>query len=499
LNPAKPVRAITPTPQPNGPLGHYIYNDNLWYYLENICYDCKQTGIRTSGAGLQARCVTLPTNATGEPMPEEPPAVSCASAARQFSDDPNSYWVDVAFKAPRTTNAPSLWGVFVDSFSTVRPGWIITWVHIMQVRPAPPCTAGINIQTSGVSLSKGLLGGYSSLTLTSLVQSPGGTYTWTSSNPAAFSIAGWSTGRNLSSIAVNVNAPGKATLKVSYRLDCGAIAEDSIDLVLTKDITVFGWINGDAIPLPTGATRKLVEDLNDGLKCLATLSAWSDAGKNGGLPTSPFFDGIFHVTEDVDRRYANAFLVKMSGNSDPGSSINRTAIQLEFDSGVWKFAHRAYNRFQAFFVVRSGRILPNISRLQDRADAGYTPNPCTTIQAPLPVQAPEVDPLNGQTGVSAAGDFVYHINQTRVGAVGQAGDTYLNDRTSNTTYGIPGNTTPWTWSVIQFDSSGTLRVPLTTQVFPTYYVFEDDTRIAVRPQSVLEPFVSLSSSSRFIP
>jgi len=334
--------------------------------------------------------------------------------------------------------------------------------------------------------------------LTSLVQQSGGTYTWTSSNPAAFSIAGLSTGRNLSSIVINVNAPGKATLKVSYRLDCGAIAEDSIDLVLTKDITVFGWIDGDAIPLPTGANPDLVDDLNDILRCPATLLAWSNAGKNGGLPTS-IAGKIFHVTEDVDRRYANAFLVRYSGNSDPGSSINRTAIELEFDSGVWKFAHRAYNRFQAFFVVRSGRILPNISRLQDRADAGYTPNPCLRVQVPLPVQAPEVDSLNGQTGVSAAGDFVYHINQARVGASGQAGDTYLNDRTSNTTYGVPGNTTPWIWSVIQFDLSGTLRVPLTTQVFPTYSVFEGATRIAVRPQSVLEPFISLSSSSRFIP
>jgi hypothetical protein len=296
-----------------------------------------------------------------------------------------------------------------------------------------------------------------------------------------------------------VNAPGKATLKVAYRLDCGLYGEDTIDLVLTKDITVFGWINPDAITLPTGANPQLVADLNDPVKCLATLSAWGDAGKNGGLPTSPVFSSIFHVTADVDRRYANAFLVKNSGNSDPGSQINRRLIEFQFDSAFDKFTHRAYNRFQAFFVVRGGRIQPNISKLQDRADAGYTPIPCTSIQVPLPIQAPELDRLNGITGISAAGDFVYHINQSRVGATGQAGDTYLNDRTSNLTYGVPGNTTPWTWSVIQFDSSGNLRIPLTAQVFPTYYFFEDDTRIAVRPQSVLEPFISLSSSSRFIP
>jgi hypothetical protein len=37
--------------------------------------------------------------------------------------------------------------------------------------------------------------------------------------------------------------------------------------------------------------------------------------------------------------------------------------------------------------------------------------------------------------------------------------------------------------VIQFDSSGNLRIPLTAQVLPTYYFFEeDDARIAVRPR-----------------
>ncbi|MCA2962616.1 MAG: hypothetical protein INH40_01775 [Acidobacteriaceae bacterium] len=411
--------------------------------------------------------------------------------------------------APNTT--PAGWSaVFINAQQVGTGPAAVTFSRSipLQIRAAAPsCTsAKIDLQSSGLSVSN-TFSGYSSLVLNSVVQSPGGTYTWTSSNPAAFSVAGLSQGRGLSSVRVNVNAPGKATLKVAYRLDCGLYGEDSIDLVLTKDITVFGWINPDAITLPTGANPKLVDDLNTLSRCLATLLAWGDAGKNGGLPTPPpGFDPIFHVTADVDRRYASAFLVKNSGNSDPGSNITRWVIEAAFDvGGQGKFAHRAYNRFQAFFVVRGGRIQPNISKLQDRADAGYTPNPCLSRVAQLAqpialsVQAPELDRLNGITGISAAGDFVYHINQSRVGATGQAGDTYLNDRTSNLTYGVPGNTTPWTWSVIQFDSSGNLRIPLTAQVFPTYYFFEDDTRIAVRPQSVLEPFISLSSSSRFIP
>ncbi|MBZ2180166.1 MAG: hypothetical protein ACK6DY_06850, partial [Acidobacteriota bacterium] len=505
----QPIRTVNPTTpfdgDPDVPEDLFIYNDNQWYFFTGLCFGCNVIGNLNAGAGVSIRC-TDPSGGARPPSPDVPREAACGSTILYPSEVQRIY---VAMSAPNTT--PAGWSaVFINAQQVGTGPAAVTFSRSipLQIRAAAPsCTsAKIDLQSSGLSVSN-TFSGYSSLVLNSVVQSPGGTYTWTSSNPAAFSVAGLSQGRGLSSVRVNVNAPGKATLKVAYRLDCGLYGEDSIDLVLTKDITVFGWINPDAITLPTGANPKLVDDLNTLSRCLATLLAWGDAGKNGGLPTPPpGFDPIFHVTADVDRRYANAFLVKNSGNSDPGSNITRWVIEAAFDvGGQGKFAHRAYNRFQAFFVVRGGRIQPNISKLQDRADAGYTPNPCLSRVAQLAqpialsVQAPELDRLNGITGISAAGDFVYHINQSRVGATGQAGDTYLNDRTSNLTYGVPGNTTPWTWSVIQFDSSGNLRIPLTAQVFPTYYFFEDDTRIAVRPQSVLEPFISLSSSSRFIP
>jgi hypothetical protein len=224
--------------------------------------------------------------------------------------------------------------------------------------------------------------GYSSLVLNSIVQSPGGTYTWTSSNPAAFSVAGLSQGRGLlGRERVNVNAPGKATLKLAYRLDCGLYGEDTLDLVLTKDITVFGWINPDAITLPTGANPDLVDDLN------TLRDAWrlcwrgvTPERRTAACRHHPQDSTrSFTLPADVDRRYAeDAFLVKRSGNSDPGSNITRWAIEAKFDvGGQGKFLHpRAYNRFQAFFVVRGGRIQPNISKLQDR---GRCPD---TLQIP---------------------------------------------------------------------------------------------------------------------
>jgi hypothetical protein len=227
----------------------------------------------------------------------------------------------------------------------------------------------------------------------------------------------------------------------------------------TDDVVVIGWVNSNAIDLPSGANLGLVVDLNVTETCLATLFFWSQ-----GVAVDLF--------SNADRAYANAFLVKNSGNAEPpNSSINPTAIQLGGD-------FRLFNRFKVQFSVFNGQIT-NPQYLQSVSQVGSTPNPCNRL---LPSPSGQVHPFNGAGGV-VFGRTVYQLTEGRIGSTGQDVSRTIN-----------GRTVPWIWSVIKFNALGEIITSDNAIYFPTYYVYKNGQLIQIYPQSPLSIFVQKDES-----
>lgn len=140
-------------------------------------------------------------------------------------------------------------------------------------------------------------------------------------------------------VNVTVSSSGRATSTASYTNPCGATSQDSLTFVLTDDVTVVGWIDGNAIQLPSGASASVVQRLNGrpGV-CGATLFSWMTTG-NGTLLAVP----IPPVDTTVDRQYANAFLNKATANATPPSVLFDPT---GFDAN--KTAYRAFNWFKPY-------------------------------------------------------------------------------------------------------------------------------------------------------
>jgi hypothetical protein len=65
----------------------------------------------------------------------------------------------------------------------------------------------------------------------------------------------------------------------------------------------------------------------------------------------------------------------------------------------------------------------------------------------------------------------YRTTEGRIGPTGQAINRTIN-----------GGTTPWIWSVIEFDSSGNLIVPIDHAMFPTYSIYWNGNLVQTCPQ-----------------
>jgi hypothetical protein len=93
----------------------------------------------------------------------------------------------------------------------------------------------------------------------------------------------------------------------------------------------------------------------------------------------------------------------------------------------------------------------------------------------------EPDPnYMGAIGTSNSGK-IYLISEGRIGTVGQAVNLTLT-----------GNTTPWIYSAIEFDSSG--NPSIATGMFPTYTVYKNGQFFAKIPQSAVAAFASYNQS-----
>ena len=79
----------------------------------------------------------------------------------------------------------------------------------------------------------------------------------------------------------------------------------------TQEVTVVGWVNGNAITLPTGENSTLQSDLSSGLRCPIVLLGWVTGVR-------------VDVVTSADVAYANAFLLKNSANSAPPANVTKS-------------------------------------------------------------------------------------------------------------------------------------------------------------------------------
>lgn len=343
------------------------------------------------------------------------------------------------------------------------------------------CSAGTVAITSRPMIVSGSTNGqlpYFS-TLNASSSSPG-IYTWSTDSPdmIRFDFP------NVGATNVRILRRGKARITVTLSTTCGRIS-DSLTFVLSEDVTVVGWINGNAISLPSGASPGLVGRLNTPDQCFATIGTWVAAGQGLGPPFPA-------VTTDIDRRYANAFLNKWSANNPPPNPL------LDPESvRVNPLLYRAFNRFEAAYEVVSnfGNTIQAMQPLTFQTALGRTPDPCAYESVTLAAERSSRDALHG-----VRASYVFQLNEGRIGESGQQVNAYLNKGIQGPTW---AGATPWIWSSIKLDTDGravslTTSAPnATAQIYPTYYVYAGQSLVQTIQQGDIEPFVQLDINSSY--
>src|SRR5215470_4165810 len=297
------------------------------------------------------------------------------------------------------------------------------------------------------------------VTVTALGSPLPGTYSWSSSDTTVAIVQSSSDG----TAVIQGVGIGTATITVTFTCQSGATATATENVqVTTADIVIIGWVNASAVTLPSGASFLLRIDLNTPLICNALLLDWVV-----GLPTDLFGQA------EVD--YANAFLLKNSGNSPPPGTINPDAQLAAGD-------FRLFNRLQASYTSTNGTV-SNFSPIHSNVKVGTTPDPCGLV----PNASGQDHPSNGSNGVTSSGTGVYQLAEGHLGTLGQRVNKTIN-----------GTTTPWIWSVIRFDASGN---PDTSDhsIFPTFYVYQDGSLIRTYPQSAPSAFIPLGDTYQRLP
>ncbi len=230
----------------------------------------------------------------------------------------------------------------------------------------------------------------------------------------------------------------------------------------TADVTVIAWVDASKITLPTPQTPDLAVALNSPLRCSTLLTQWS-FGKPAG-----------ELNGQADVNYANAWLLVHSSNAQPPSFINPAS---ELTGGDF----RLFNRFQ---IVSNGNLAHPTVIPNGPPTVGATSDPCGSgIKL-----AGQAHPNNGNIGIDSADTGVAQLAEGRVGLTGQDINATIN-----------GTTTPWIWSVIEFDSAGNVVVPVDHAMFPTYSIYVNGNLAQTCPQSDPASFITQNQSYERIP
>jgi Glucodextranase, domain B len=271
--------------------------------------------------------------------------------------------------------------------------------------------------------------------------------------------------------------PAIAPLAQSRWNPRAGIAKQRTEGLLTKDITVVGWINAGGVTFPASSSvsADLLGDL--GQHCPTTLGRFLIGDRS-------------LINSDFDRQYANAFLIANSGNHEPPQT-------LDFNSYLKAGDFRAFNRVQAKLSTQGQQIL-NAEFLSSRVALGNTVDSCHSVLTPGFLLTPEPHPDNGAKGITGSRLHAFQLNEGRVGASGQAVNMTLNACTSANDAGLcnaPSSpTVPYIWSFPLFDFQAQYTVG--HQIFPTYYIYESGKLVNKIGQSALEDFIKLNSRSQ---
>ncbi len=249
-------------------------------------------------------------------------------------------------------------------------------------------------------------------------------------------------------------------------------------IFFTKEITVVGWVDKDAISVPdvTLVNPDLIVALDD--HCVGTLVDYRLGARD-------------FIRSDVDRQYANAFLLRNSNNNPPPQQLNSSYLAAA--------DFRAFNRLQSAFLSLNNQILgPQYFSVSEAL--GNSVDSCHSILTPAFALRSQAHPDNGAKGVTGSKLKVFHLNEGRVGLDGQEINFTVNYCTQLTLDGF-GNchgdvsaVTPYIYSLVKFDSAGNYTID--HQIFPTYSIYEDGQLVNVDHQHPLEDFIKLNSNSQ---
>jgi len=229
----------------------------------------------------------------------------------------------------------------------------------------------------------------------------------------------------------------------------------------TADVTVIAWVDATKITLPTPQTPALATALNFPGSCHGLLLGWSQG--------SPIL-----LSGQADFNYANAWLLIHSSNAQPPSFIDPNSERKGDD-------FRLFNRFQ---IVSNGNLANPTVIPNGPPVVGATPDPCGSgINT-----AAQAHPNNGNIGIDSVGEGIAQLAEGRVGITGQEVNATIN-----------GGTTPWIWSVIEFDSVGNAVTPVDHAMFPTYSIYVNGNLAQTCPQSDPSSFISQNQSYQRLP
>lgn len=270
--------------------------------------------------------------------------------------------------------------------------------------------------------------------------------------------------------------PRKKSLARSVWNPRGGFAKGRTGTLLTKEITVIGWINGLAVTFPSSDSVSSVLRLDLNVSCAITIFRFLSGDRS-------------LINSDADRQYVNSFLIANSNNHEPPPTL---------DSSILKRGDfRAFNRLQAT-INKVGSRITTARPLISVIALGNTIDSCSSIFTPTSALKPEPHPDNGKTGTTPSGLHFFQLNEGRVGADGQKVNMTLNACTSKNAAGLcnapAGPTVPYIWSFPLFDPQAQYTVE--HQIFPTYYIYEDGKLVNKAGQSALEDFIKLNSSSQ---
>ena len=316
------------------------------------------------------------------------------------------------------------------------------------------------------------------------------------SGPSMVRLEGPTEGRTANSIRITVGGQiGTADVLVTYTCPSGAKASAQIRVtVLSKDVVVIAWVDAEPIKRSLSDLKPkewsfLYWRLQIPLSCNLTLIEFLI--RRGlmalGVPRPSF--------SEEERRYINAFLLANSGNDSPPERLADPEVFAA--EGDYRLFHRLQVGGEPLQAVKS------------YAEVGNTPDPCI-FTAPGKIgdllSSPDKHPFNGKFFPPDPPQRGFQINQGRLGSVGQLVSELINDRT-----------VPWVFSVICFDSAGSLvacessaeRFPcpggsprlhkIDHQIFPTYWVYENGDLVDRYPECSPESFIELDETAQRVP